>query len=372
MKRLNFILLITLSLSNALSAQEPPKEQTPPPSTTTSETSAENKPIISIEDAAKNTKPKILTDEESRVVREVSRREKNSVIIEEVPPTTVFQGLSRQIPFRYMIPPYGLEITVEKTTHIIFPSPVVYVDLGSEEILASTSEVATNVLRVKSATDLSEYEWESNLSVITEDGSFYTFNVKYRTEPDKLSIEMHNFLSDGDSYNRPNNALDIYLKELNNENPRIIPLIMQAIRDNNIRFIKHLGSRAFGIQYLLKGVYSYGGMLYFLTEIQNTTNVDFHLDYLTITLSDKQILKRRAVQETVLNPVRANNYVTIVKAKSTELTVLAFPIFTIPNEKVLRFDLHEKNGGRHQTFDMENGDLIRAREIKNINLNLSY
>lgn len=30
-----------------------------------------------------------------------------------------------------MIPPHGLEITYDKTVHVIFPSSVKYVDLGS-------------------------------------------------------------------------------------------------------------------------------------------------------------------------------------------------------------------------------------------------
>ena len=36
-----------------------------------------------------------------------------------------------KLTFDRMIPPYGLEVTYDKTTHIIFPSSVRYVDLGS-------------------------------------------------------------------------------------------------------------------------------------------------------------------------------------------------------------------------------------------------
>ena len=45
-----------------------------------------------------------------------------------------YEGLSRKIGFSQMIPPHGLEITYDKTVHIIFPSPVRYVDLGSPKI----------------------------------------------------------------------------------------------------------------------------------------------------------------------------------------------------------------------------------------------
>ena len=77
-----------------------------------------------------------------------------------------------------------------------------------------------NVLRVKAA--LRDFSRESNLSVITEDGAYYSFNVKYADEPVKLSVEMADFLHDGEAVNRPNNALDFYLQELGCESPLLV------------------------------------------------------------------------------------------------------------------------------------------------------
>mgnify|MGYP007064534844 CR=1 FL=1 len=50
--------------------------------------------------------------------------------------------------------------------------------------------------------------------------NFYTFNVKYADEPLLLNVEMCDFIHDGESVNRPNNAMEIYLTELDNESPR--------------------------------------------------------------------------------------------------------------------------------------------------------
>lgn len=60
-----------------------------------------------------------------------------------------YEGLSRKIGFSQMIPPHGLEITYDKTVHIIFPSPVRYVDLGSPNLIAGKADGAENVIRVK-------------------------------------------------------------------------------------------------------------------------------------------------------------------------------------------------------------------------------
>ena len=40
-----------------------------------------------------------------------------------------YEGLTKKLTFDRMIPPYGLEVTYDKTVHVIFPSAVRYVDL---------------------------------------------------------------------------------------------------------------------------------------------------------------------------------------------------------------------------------------------------
>lgn len=147
-----------------------------------------------------------------------------------------------------MIPPYGLEITFSKTVHIIFPDAVRYVDLGSSDLIAGKADGAENVLRVKAAAR--DFSTETNMAVITDDGSYYTFNVKYSDEPQKLNIEMKDFIHDGEIVNRPNNAQEIYLTELGKESPLLVKLIMNSIYKNDRREIKHIGSKRFGIQFI--------------------------------------------------------------------------------------------------------------------------
>ncbi|WP_044546788.1 DUF4138 domain-containing protein, partial [Parabacteroides distasonis] len=47
-------------------------------------------------------------------------------------------------------------------------------------------------------------------------------------------------------------------------------------------------------------------------------------------------------------------------------TVFTLQKFTIPDDKQLIVEMHEKNGGRHQSFIVENEDLVRAREINEL------
>ena len=204
------------------------------------------------------------------------------------------------------------------------------------------------------------------MSVITEDGSFYTFNVKYAAEPLLLNVEMCDFIHDGEAVNRPNNAQEIYLKELGSESPMLVRLIMKSILGQNKREVKHIGCKRFGIQYLLKGIYTHNGLLYFHTEIKNQSNVPFDVDYITWKIVDKKVAKRTAVQEQIILPLRAQNYATLVPGKKSERTVFTMAKFTIPDDKCLVVELNEKNGGRHQSFVIENEDLVRANTINEL------
>lgn len=276
----------------------------------------------------------------------------------------LFDGLTRPITFDRMIPPYALEVTFYKTVHIIFPSAIKYVDLGSADIIAGKADGSENVLRVKAA--LRDFSRETNLAVITEDGSYYTYNVKYADEPVKLNIEMKDFLHDGEAMNRPNNSQEVYLKELGSESPLLVRLIMKSIHKDDKRLVKHIGCKRFGIQYILKGIYTHNGLLYFHTELKNSSNVPFTVDFVSFKVVDRKVAKRTAIQEQVIVSLRAYNYVTEIGGKSRERTVFTLPKFTLPDDKQLVVEINEQNGGRHQQFTVTNAELVRAKVINEL------
>ena len=276
----------------------------------------------------------------------------------------LFEGYTKKITYDRMIPPHGLEVTFDKTCHVIFPSAIAYVDLGSANIIAGKADGAENVIRVKAAKR--GFKGETNMSVITEDGAYYSFNVKYAREPRILNVEMTDFIHDGEAVNRPNNSMNIYLKELGSESPVLVRLVMKSIWKENKRRVKHIGSKSFGIQFLLKGIYTHNGLLYFHTEIRNSSNVPFDVDFISWKIVDKKVAKRTAIQEHVIQPLRTQNFVLNVAGNSKDRTVWTMDKFTIPDDKCLVVELAEKNGGRHQSFTIENTDLVRARVISEL------
>ena len=248
----------------------------------------------------------------------------------------LYQGMSRSIPNGRVVLPYGLEVTFEKTVHLIFPAAIRYVDLGSQNIIAGKADDAENVLRVKAA--VREFETETNMSVICEDGSFYAFNVKYADEPEKLSMEMKDFLSPTEG-RLPSNRADIYFKELGSESPILVKLIMKSIYQNDKRTIKHVGAKQFGMRFLLRGLYAHNGLLYFHVRMDNESNMPYAVDFITFKVVDKKVAKHTAIQERILQPLRAFHQVMWIGAGRSERIVFALEQFTLSEDKQLEVTL---------------------------------
>ena len=263
-----------------------------------------------------------------------------------------------------VIPSYYIEVTFDKTVHLIFPSGVAYIDLGSSNIIAGKADGAENVVRVKAA--VKGFKEETNFSVITDEGSFYSFIVNYSDNPEKLNIEMKDFLHDEKLGNKPENSQEVHLSDLGNESPQAVQMAMEKIFKTNRKKVSHINSKQFGIEFLLRGIFTYNGVLFLHTEIKNTSDIPFDIDFLAFKIVDKKVVKRMAIQETVIKPVRAFNYVTSVIGKETESTVFAFQKFTIPDKKQLVVELFEKNGGRHQRFIIKNRDLVKAHSSRKL------
>ena len=260
------------------------------------------------------------------------------------------------------IEPYKMEVTYDKTSHLIFPTAIRYVDLGSEYLIAGKAEDAENVLRVKAS--VRNFEPETNFSVITNDGRFYSFSVYYSSYPEATSYDL---LTMQKSVDRTNGN-DVLFEELGNNSPSLAGLLLETIYKKDKRIVKHIGAKSFGIQFILKGICIHNGKYYFHTELRNKTNVPFEIDFINFKVVDKKVAKRTVVQEIPLTPLRTYKPLDGIKGKSTEQNVFLLDQFTIADDKILLIEIFEKNGGRHQTLQVENSDLIKARLIDDMHL----
>ena len=263
-----------------------------------------------------------------------------------------------------VVAPYDIEVSFNKTVHILFPAAVQYVDLGSNDIIAGRASGAENVVRIKAA--VAGFPGETNCSVITADGSFYSFIVRYADEPERLSVEMDDWLRKNPTAEYANDRMFVRLSELGGETPVLVNRIMYSVYKKNASDIKSVGSKQFGIESLLKGVYIHKDLMYFHIAVRNTSNVSYDMDFIRFKIVDKKVAKRTAVQETYVNPVRVYSQQNTVDGKSTVRNVFVFPKMTLPDDKVLTVEFFEKGGGRHQSFNIGNAELVGAKLVDDL------
>lgn len=269
-------------------------------------------------------------------------------------------------PTNQIISPHKIEVTFQKTVHILFPSEVKYVDLGSFDIIADKATGAENVVRIKAA--VKGFEGETNFSVITADGCFYSFNVVYKDEPAWLSIEMEDWLRDNPEGGIAGDRMFVKLKELGGETPLVVNRIMYTLYKKNKRDFRHIGCKKYGIQTLLKGIYINNDLLYLHTSLRNSSDISFDIDYIRFKVVDKKVAKRTAMQENFIEPVRTYNRLVTVDGKATVRGIFVLPKLTLPDDKLLVVEVYEKGGARHQSFRIENTDLVAAKPISELHL----
>lgn len=257
-----------------------------------------------------------------------------------------------------IIEPYDIEVTYDKTTHLLFPSGIRYVDLGSTNLVASKAEDAGNVLRVKAS--VRDFEEETNFSVITEDGTFYSFNVSYNSCPRVTNYSLTKTVKS----DREGNSKLILFKELGRNTPYLVDELMEEIYKKDKHFIKQIGTRKFGIEFLLKGIYINDDKFYFHTQIRNSSFVSFPIDFINFKVIDKKKAKRTVVQEVIKHPIRVYKSIDEVQGKTFSRNVFVLDQFTIDDDKVLRIEFHEKNGSRLQVLEIKNSHLLKSKLVK--------
>lgn len=268
------------------------------------------------------------------------------------------------------IRPLRIEAGFTKTVHILFPSPVTYIDIGSMDIIAGKADGAENVVRVKAA--VRNFIAETNLTVITEDGGFFTFDVHYAENPAVSTVNLTVQEPQTKGVKEPTAAGDplspapvtksrVLLREVGREKPATVKRMLSDIYRQNRTDVKGIRTKKYGIEVEVLGIYVFNDVIYMHTCISNDTNISFEVDARRFIVADRKLTKRTAQQQTPLEILRVCNDPAVVRGHQRQRTVFALPKLTIPDDKVLLLEIVEKNGARHQTVEIAAKELLDAK-----------
>ena len=160
------------------------------------------------------------------------------------------------------------------------------------------------------------------------------------------------------------NSKPILFTELGTNSPNLVDELMEEIYKQDKHFIKQIGTKKFGIKFLLKGIYINDDKFYFHTQIKNSSFVSFPIDFINFKVIDKKKAKRTVVQEVIKHPIRVYKSIDEVQGKTVSRNVFVLDQFTIADDKVLRIELHEKNGSRLQVLEIKNSHLLKSKLVK--------
>ena len=268
------------------------------------------------------------------------------------------------------IRPLRIEAGFTKTVHILFPSPVTYIDIGSMDIIAGKADGAENVVRVKAA--VRNFIAETNLTVITEDGGFFTFDVHYAENPAVSTLNLTVQDQQTEGVKKPDAAGDplpptpasegrVLLREVGREKPATVKRMLSDIYRQNRTDVKGIRTKKYGIVVEVLGIYVSNDVIYIHTCMYNDTNISFEMDSRHFIVADRKLAKRTAQQQTTLEILRVCNDPAVVRGHQRQRTVFALPKLTIPDDKVLLLEIVEKNGARHQTVEIAAKELLDAK-----------
>ena len=262
------------------------------------------------------------------------------------------------------IRPLRIEAGFSKTVHILFPSPVTYIDIGSMDIIAGKADGAGNVVRVKAA--VRNFTTETNLTVITEDGGFFSFDVHYAENPAVSTIDISALkqpaVESGSSQPEPASAEGrVLLQEVGREKPATVKRVLGDIYRQNRMDVKGICTKKYGIGVEVLGIYVHNDVIYIHTMISNETNISFEVDARQFIVADRKLAKRTAQQQTPLEILRVCNDPAVVRGHQRQRAVFALPKLTISDDKVLLLEIIEKNGARHQTVEIPAEELLEAK-----------
>jgi conjugative transposon TraN protein len=251
--------------------------------------------------------------------------------------------------------PKTIYLSFNKTVHLIFNSNVKYVDAGLEDILWKKEE---NM--VKLATKSENFQ-ETSLVVKTGDEAIYSFVLKYAPNIDillynisgscgimvKKNPKVEEIKIVNDSVNK--------VKDEKKEMEQTCKLVLT--KEQNITDIDEFEKDVF---VSLTNIFVYKDKLFFHFKVINNSNINYDVDYFYLTIQDKKKARASTIQPSNIDPVFTLNNFDRLPAQETKEIVLVTNKFTVPDKKILKFEMKESDGGRNFLFVIEKKLIYKA------------
>jgi conjugative transposon TraN protein len=245
---------------------------------------------------------------------------------------------------------YPVSVAFFKTTHIVFDSPIKYFDAGSDRIICEKVE----------ATQIGIFE--TNVTVITFNGSYYSFIVSYNEMPNKLNINMCAGLNDSFDYSNFKQPEKIIFSDTYYTESEMISFSKKIIELSKVKkkSIFHVSDKVGNVTFKLTNLGTKEGNIIFCISMKNASPLDYTLDFMKFYLRDKLKRKKIVSQEVEVKPSFAyverngiSNETQLGVSGGEFNFVFMIPKFSIAEDKNLEIDIVEKDGSRNLNLKVD-------------------
>jgi conjugative transposon TraN protein len=247
------------------------------------------------------------------------------------------------------IPYQKIEVSDAKTSHLIFGQKVSDIDLGCDSLIAEGADKdIDNIVKIKC---ISSDMPQTSITVTTVKGEVFPFLVDYAANPSVLSLNM------GDS---TSNAFFQGVAVNEDEMKKMAEnVVSDGMKINNI------GTQSGSMSFALYSIYTDQDVIMFYMHTDNQSHIDYSLDFVKSYIRDKKETKQTAIQEDEIVPLYTyySDPTQVVHGHGGLDIVFFFKRFTVPNGRLLYFEMFEANGGRHVKFSMPNKMIIKNSEL---------
>lgn len=227
-----------------------------------------------------------------------------------------------------------LQVTMNKTTNLIFPASISSVDRGSERIVVQKS--TANILRVKADTLFTD---TTNLTVITGDGKLYSFLVSYAPSPAFLN-------------------LDLGASENIHQDTALLSFARTVMSCGN-----YLHGVRFGVGKVwlsLGGIYTNGQIIAVKLRIENGSPFSFEIGRIRAVLGALRSTRRRAVQENEIAILLTEMEIPLIRERQAGTAVILLPKSGLKPGQSLAIHIKEKGGERDLLLTLSNRFILNA------------
>ena len=228
-----------------------------------------------------------------------------------------------------------------KNVALFFPSPIRQGVVGSENFVFSFNRDLPQYFGLLQA----KPGRESNLLVVTTDGTVYSYIIKYKAQISNVNYFIEKQHSIGQEASKRDTLTSINLKPA----AAITLSHFKAFSTTLLKRKRHLGhlsKRKYGIKLNTENIVFDQEQLYFVFEVENKSGLDYDVEFLEIAVQSRAKGKRKSSQRIVKQPLYKHKLPCKVKKGERAQFVYVLSKFSLNNNSRVIVKLQEKNGER--------------------------